>query len=385
MKNRTLFCALVGLAGIASASAQSVYVFRTGNAAHDQLVVDSLNAEGLTATLGDPVSAFNNLSIISDFDAVYLQANFNYGFTWSASQESVMMNYVASGGGLITAEWVVWMAAVNPAYFPTMRNLFPVVPNSNWDSRGSVVYTRATADGVLNDGVPNTFTTNTTSIAGVYTYFNALRPGATSFYSEAGRSLVAGWDYSNGRVIMFNTVNGQLQLQNLNFRRLLGNAFKWVTATPLSGPGVRFTPSLNNLSGGFYSPNFALSWRNASNNVSAGRSGAAGLNLQQLIGPGPAVPGSYTVRIKPTYHLSRLRTVTTVANQNVNLGTISFIAGDANGDNEIGAADFSLLAAAYDRVDGEPQYRIGSDFNGDGEVGAADFSILAANYDAVGE
>lgn len=63
----------------------------------------------------------------------------------------------------------------------------------------------------------------------------------------------------------------------------------------------------------------------------------------------------------------------------------ALVNGDINGDNEIGAADFSLLAAAYDTVSGDPGFSAAADLNGDGEVGAADFSILAGNYDAVGE
>lgn len=59
--------------------------------------------------------------------------------------------------------------------------------------------------------------------------------------------------------------------------------------------------------------------------------------------------------------------------------------GDANGDNEIGAADFSVLAAAYDAVLGDPGFNPDADLNGDNEVGAADFSILAAGYDQVGD
>lgn len=57
------------------------------------------------------------------------------------------------------------------------------------------------------------------------------------------------------------------------------------------------------------------------------------------------------------------------------------IPGDINGDGEVGAADFSILASAYDSVDGDPNWNAAADINGDGEVGAADFSILAANYD----
>lgn len=59
--------------------------------------------------------------------------------------------------------------------------------------------------------------------------------------------------------------------------------------------------------------------------------------------------------------------------------------GDIIGDNEIGAADFSVMAYAYDSVPGDTNWVYQADLNADNEVGAADFSILAVNYDEVGD
>lgn len=66
-------------------------------------------------------------------------------------------------------------------------------------------------------------------------------------------------------------------------------------------------------------------------------------------------------------------------------GSMAFLNGDVNEDNEVGAADFSVLAASYDLVLGDPGFIANADLNRDDEVGAADFSILAANYDQSGD
>lgn len=95
-------------------------------------------------------------------------------------------------------------------------------------------------------------------------------------------------------------------------------------------------------------------------------------------------PGNYTLRAKGSHWLRQQIAVTVTATGATGL-TFSLKNGDCNGDNEVGAADFSLLAVAYDAVAADPNYSANADLNGDGEVGASDFSILAANYDEVGD
>lgn len=93
--------------------------------------------------------------------------------------------------------------------------------------------------------------------------------------------------------------------------------------------------------------------------------------------------GSRSLRIRGRTWIYKAVPVTIgTAHQTV---SVSLINGDINGDNEVGAADFSQLAAAYDAVPEDPNFVRNADLNGDEEVGAADFSILAANYDEVGE
>lgn len=102
-------------------------------------------------------------------------------------------------------------------------------------------------------------------------------------------------------------------------------------------------------------------------------------------GPLPQV-NTYRVSIKQSHWLRRTSGVVDLSAGTVTGVNLSPIKnGDCNNDNEVGAADFSMLAAAYDSVVGDANYSIMTDLNEDGEVGAADFSILAANYDEVGD
>jgi hypothetical protein len=54
--------------------------------------------------------------------------------------------------------------------------------------------------------------------------------------------------------------------------------------------------------------------------------------------------------------------------------------GDANDDNRVLGADFSILATAYGTCSGDPGFDARADFDGDGCVNGADFSLLLTNY-----
>lgn len=89
------------------------------------------------------------------------------------------------------------------------------------------------------------------------------------------------------------------------------------------------------------------------------------------------------VVIAPTY-LQVVESATLVdGNNTIDLGTL--LAGDANGDNLVGALDFSILATTYNISVGQTGYHDRADFNGDELVSALDFSLLASNYNVAGE
>jgi hypothetical protein len=62
----------------------------------------------------------------------------------------------------------------------------------------------------------------------------------------------------------------------------------------------------------------------------------------------------------------------------VDFGTL--LEGDANNDDSIGGADYSILATAYAKCSGQSGWDPRADFNGSGCVDGADYSLLANNY-----
>lgn len=97
------------------------------------------------------------------------------------------------------------------------------------------------------------------------------------------------------------------------------------------------------------------------------------------------LPGIYHVRTKHAQMLSVQRdNVNLVPGINTLVYTQTLLAGDANNDDRILGADFSLLATAYGKCVGSVGYDPRPDFNGDDCVTGADFSLLATNYGQVG-
>ncbi|MBC7232388.1 MAG: hypothetical protein H5T68_03990 [Chloroflexi bacterium] len=58
--------------------------------------------------------------------------------------------------------------------------------------------------------------------------------------------------------------------------------------------------------------------------------------------------------------------------------------GDANDDNCIGILDYSILAAAYGKCVGTPDFDARADFSGDRCIGILDYSMLATHYSECG-
>lgn len=117
--------------------------------------------------------------------------------------------------------------------------------------------------------------------------------------------------------------------------------------------------------------------------------------FDQIDTDGDWVPDAQLLQIRgnsataPQFFLYENKTIAAVATWQPNsggpqqTGLIRFknpIQGDANRDNEVGPADFALLAQAFGSFAGDANWDADCDFNWDGEVGPADFSILAAEF-----
>ncbi|MBL8047501.1 MAG: hypothetical protein JNJ45_02355 [Chthonomonas sp.] len=79
-----------------------------------------------------------------------------------------------------------------------------------------------------------------------------------------------------------------------------------------------------------------------------------------------------------------LRKVQTGVTAGLNCCSFALNNGDCDGNNIVDIADYSLLAARFDRVLGDPLYDVRADLNGDGIVDIADYTLLALNFDGVG-
>lgn len=161
------------------------------------------------------------------------------------------------------------------------------------------------------------------------------------------------WVDGSVEVVSSGTLNGTVALQG---RPLPPNP-RW--AIPVAG-GL-FEPGTSNLLGRY--------------NTTTDESG-------QFSVPG-ITPGTYDIGVKGWLTVSRLAPglVIVPGDNSHDFGTL--LAGDANDDDYIGGADYSLLFTYYGQS--TPEALQHCDFNNDGYVGGADYSLLYTNFGAVGE
>ncbi len=102
-----------------------------------------------------------------------------------------------------------------------------------------------------------------------------------------------------------------------------------------------------------------------------------------FIVPGVSI-GTVDILVKHSHTLAELRTgVIGSGNNSFNFGTLR--QGDANNDNFINVTDFSILATAFNTLEGQPNYNANADFNDDGIINITDFSLLATNFGQSGD
>ena len=95
-------------------------------------------------------------------------------------------------------------------------------------------------------------------------------------------------------------------------------------------------------------------------------------------------PGTYVMAVKTSSHLQRVQTISLGIGTNTE--TVAELkAGDANDDNLITLADFTILSQSYNLQSGHVNFDPRADFNGDGFVVLGDFSLLSVNYNTMGE
>lgn len=125
----------------------------------------------------------------------------------------------------MTGEWTIWGNA-HEGYDPILAPVFPVVPSSLYNYNSPITYSQATANAVLDSGLPSSFTFTADSNGGTETYFQP-KVGATVYFNSSYGSGVIGWKYGSGRVISLSTLAGTTELGDPHYARLFGNSANW--------------------------------------------------------------------------------------------------------------------------------------------------------------
>jgi hypothetical protein len=93
------------------------------------------------------------------------------------------------------------------------------------------------------------------------------------------------------------------------------------------------------------------------------------------------IAGTYDVWIKAAHWLSKLDARASVSG-NVDIGAVTLVNGDANGDNAVGLLDLGILKADWGK---SPPSNPNADLNGDGTVGLLDLDILKKYWGKSGD
>jgi hypothetical protein len=225
------------------AQAANIYVI-TGNVTTDLELRRTLESFGHFVTLGASFSNFDGRQSLAGVDIVYLQVYHWEQPVMPVAGQTALVNFVNRGGGLVTTEWLLWLAAEWGSFtsaLSTLEPILPLQPYDDYDSLSSVTFTQDVADGELNAGLPERFRVPLDDNSGSHTMVppSGVRTGASSFYTmDGGFVAVAGWNVGSGRVLSFTTINGETQLRDASFRRLLGNAITWATRPTVAEGGV---------------------------------------------------------------------------------------------------------------------------------------------------
>ncbi len=227
----TLFGGILVLGGPVSGA--MIYVTEATDEAPAVATVAALfESVGATVTVGVKPKDFDGTVDLTGYDVVVL----NVGCrllppVLPLTGENNLKTFVEGGGGLVTAEWLIWNAAA------ANSTLYTVLPATKGAAASKAqTYVPVTPDpiinaGLLDGGIPRDVVfTATSKLAHRHagTMLGA-KGGETVFYdgSASGGGLV-GWEAGDGRVASFNCLIGNTTVESEDFKTLLVNATNWV-------------------------------------------------------------------------------------------------------------------------------------------------------------
>lgn len=222
-------------------SQANVLIFSSGDPHKDSELGELIAGYGHKVILGVEFPKYTGGGL-TGVDVVLLQA----GQDWSdkdmpSSGQRELLDFVASGGGLITTRPVLWNMGEG-SEFAALRSAFPAVPENVTSSGNSISYAQNSLDSVLNAGLPAYFSFETGSRNASETHF-APRPGATVFFESGQQDSnkaagVIGWNYGAGRVLSLSALLDEVAIKDANCSRLLHNSIVWTTPIPEPSAGL---------------------------------------------------------------------------------------------------------------------------------------------------
>lgn len=102
-------------------------------------------------------------------------------------------------------------------------------------------------------------------------------------------------------------------------------------------------------------------------------------DLTVTVDSASAIPSNVVFRVKPQGHLSRLIANVDLASEATENSSVSFVPGDANGDNVIDGQDKIIITQSWGTANSA------ADINGDGVVNSMDVLSVVANSGQQGE
>lgn len=162
----------------------SILIISSGSATQDNLLKNKLLSSTLSAniTITTTSSLFTNANnILHQKDIVILQTEYK-ATAMSDIGQRALLDFVKAGGGLLTTEWTIYSAALGR--YKILSDVFPVYPTSTFNTRSPIRYIQNTADGTLNNNLPDDFSFIGANNGGRATeiLINTAKPGSTIFY-----------------------------------------------------------------------------------------------------------------------------------------------------------------------------------------------------------
>ena len=236
-----LLSVVLSLLMVQTASATtSVYLIGNGDS-QDTAVKNILTNYGFAVTIGDSYNSFKGSSSLNSYNAVLLAPEFTGGgSSMPDAGQTALLNYVKSGGGLVTTEWTFWV--YSQGRFATLGPALPASSGGAYDYYSSATYTKNVTNPTIDFNLPDSFTFSSLHNMGGTESQLTPKGGATVFFnstyggSGAYGGLV-GWTYGSGHVISFSILADQPQ-PNSNFNQLLANSVNWAEGTPVPVPGT---------------------------------------------------------------------------------------------------------------------------------------------------